>query len=274
MKHQKHTSLVSCLVIITIIILEFSASATAKHHEDDGIEFSYIKGSAKGPSRWGDLKAEWVACKNGHIQSPIQLSSRKVKVSSDLGDLNKTYHPQNASILNRGRDITVTWEGDAGSIQVNGTHFSLQQTHWHRPSEHTINGKRYDLELHMVHGYTDANGNNKTAVIAVLYKFGAPDTFLSKYIKSVGEVGEHRSLGVMDPSEIKMGGKMYYRYIGSLTAPPCTEGVIWNIYTKIRTVSREQVKLLHDAVPYYAKRNDRPLQPLNKREIQLYVPKH
>ncbi|TKY62104.1 Alpha carbonic anhydrase 4 [Spatholobus suberectus] len=183
------------------------------------------------------------------MQSPVDLSTNRVEmILLNLGGLKYwTYKPQHAIVLNRGHDVAVNWEGDAGSIDISGTPFFLQQAHWHWPSEHTINGRRYDLELHLVHVSPQPDGTNKTAVVGILYKYGSPDPFLSK--------DEEKSVGVIDPSEIMMGSKMYYRYMGSLTAPPCTEGIIWTVDEK------------------YAKRNARPLQPLNQREIQLYVPK-
>ncbi|XP_028777161.1 alpha carbonic anhydrase 7-like [Neltuma alba] len=274
MKRQTRT-FIPCLLMLATILLQYSASTKVDHE----VEFSYIEGSAKGPSRWGDLKPEWATCKHGTIQSPIDLLSRRVKVvSAGSEGLNKAYKPAAASILNRGHDVTVNWEADAGSITINGTHFLLQGAHWHWPSEHLINGKRFDLELHMVHQFTQPDGTNKTAVVTVLYKLGRPDPFLSKleeYIKAIGEEGEEKSLGVIDPSEIEVGrDHLYYRYIGSLTAPPCTEGVIWTISNKIRTFSRKQLNLLVNSVQYYAKRNARPLQPLNNREVQFYVPSY
>ncbi|RHN48543.1 putative carbonic anhydrase [Medicago truncatula] len=212
------------------------------------------------------------------MQSPIDLSSDRVSVMiPEFGDLKRNYKPQHATISNRGHDVAVTWEGDVGYIDINGTHYFLQQSHWHWPSEHTINGRRYDLELHMVHVSTQPDGTNKTAVVGVLYKYGSPDPFLSKlvnYIIEVPDEEEEKSIGVIDPSKIFKSAKMYYRYMGSLTAPPCTEGIIWTINNKIRTVSRGQVKLLKNSVlKYYAKRNARPVQILNQREIELYDPK-
>ncbi|XP_059428580.1 carbonic anhydrase Nec1-like [Corylus avellana] len=170
----------------------------------------------------------------------------------------------------------VHWIGDhAGSIQINGTDYFLKQGHWHSPSEHSINGRRYDLELHMVHETLNPGVKN-IAVVGLLYKIGPPDSFLSKLMRNVHSMidkEDHRKMGMIDPAEIKMGGKTYYRYIGSLTIPPCTEGVIWTINKKISTVSREQVKLLREAVHDYAERNARPFQQLNHREIQLFGPK-
>lgn len=260
------------LLILLAIILHSTSWISAQEVEDES-EFDYIKGSEKGPSHWGELKKEWETCKSGTMQSPIDLSSHRVRVVPQLGDLKKYYKPQNATIKNRGHDIELKWEGDAGSININGTKFFLHQCHWHSPSEHTINGRRYDLEVHMVHESKSANGKKKIAVVGLLYKVGGPDPLLnklSKFIKSMVNEESEKNIGVIDPSEIKLGGKKYYRYLGSLTVPPCTEGVIWTINKKIRSVSKSQIKLLREAVHDHAERNSRPIQPLNRRGIQLY----
>ncbi|XP_037494897.1 bifunctional monodehydroascorbate reductase and carbonic anhydrase nectarin-3 [Jatropha curcas] len=129
------------------------------------------------------------------------------------------------------------------------------------------------MELHMVHLSNDPNVKNNITVIGQLYKIGHPDAFLSKLLRDIKGMTDHkqeRSKGMIDPNDIKMNGKKYYRYLGSLTVPPCTEGVIWTINKKIRTVSKDQVKALREAVHDYAEKNARPVQPINKREIKLY----
>ncbi|KAI4300343.1 hypothetical protein L6164_033732 [Bauhinia variegata] len=272
MKHRSRATSIpipSLLILVTILL-----HSRAQEVEDER-EFDYSRGSEKGPLHWGELKKEWAVCKNGEMQSPIDLSSRRVKLISRLGELKKSYESCNATIHNRGHDIALKWEGDAGSVQISGTDFFLNQSHWHSPSEHTINGRRYDLELHMVHQSKSPDGKSRIAVVGIMYKIGRPDPFLSKlaeHIKPMADKEEQKGMGVLDPSEIKMGGKKYYRYIGSLTVPPCTEGVIWTINKKIRTVSRGQVELLREAVHDYAERNARPLQPLHQRQIYLYGP--
>lgn len=142
---------------------------------EDEREFDYIEGSEKGPRHWGELKKEWEACNNGDLQSPIDLSSQRVKIIPKLGELKRSYNPCNATVKNRGHDISVRnstdsfsvhqwlyyliclslflclmwlwmqvyWVGKPGSIQVNGVVYDLQQSHWHSPSEHSINGRRY-----------------------------------------------------------------------------------------------------------------------------------
>ncbi|KAJ4843731.1 hypothetical protein Tsubulata_044880 [Turnera subulata] len=236
-----------------------------------------MEGSEKGPAYWGDLKEEWAACKSGGLQSPIDMSSQRVKVIRNPGKLKKNYKPGNATIKNRGHDIMVKWEENkAGSMKMNGTEYFLQQSHWHSPSEHTINGRRYDLELHMVHASHEPDVENKILVIAVLYKIGKPDAFLSKFVRdmvSIADSDTERPVGCIDPSEIiETNGRKYYRYMGSLTTPPCSEGVIWTIKKKIRTVSRNQIRALREAVHDYAEKNARPKQAHNRREIHLYNP--
>ncbi|KAF3661131.1 Alpha carbonic anhydrase 7 [Capsicum annuum] len=153
---------------------------TPEDHDDeveDQVEFSYKEGSKKGPSKWGELHKEWKTCKIGKMQSPIDISSCGIKKKRKLGH-KKLYKPSNSTLRNRGHDISLHWHGDAGSILMNGTKYPLLQIHWHSPSEHTINGRRYALELHMVHHNTDEKLENKIVVNAVLYKFGRPDTLL------------------------------------------------------------------------------------------------
>ncbi|KAI9077860.1 hypothetical protein K1719_040206 [Acacia pycnantha] len=133
--------------------------------------------------------------------------------------------------------------------------------------------KRLDLELHMVHE-TDAG---EIAVIGILYKIGTPDAFLSSLrdeLKAISDEDKKEvNAGIVDPGMIKPTGLRYYRYMGSLTTPPCTENVAWTILAEVRTVSKEQVKLLRDAVDDDSEVNARPLLPINNRLVQLYQPK-
>ncbi|KAF8038167.1 hypothetical protein BT93_B0895 [Corymbia citriodora subsp. variegata] len=276
MKKQSKPILFSAFSLFFLLALGSATASYMAVEVEDEREFDYIAGSEKGPMHWGELKEEWEACKKGKMQSPIDLSNQRVKVMPKLRDIQRSYKPSNTTLKNRGHDISLQWDmGNAGSIKINGTEYFLQQCHWHSPSEHTINGRSYALELHMIHVSTDPDVENSIAVVGLLYKTGAPDAFLSKLMGNVrsliGEEGE-RKMGIIDPREIEMGGKNYLRYMGSLTTPPCTEGVIWTINKKIGTVSKDQIKLLREAVHDYAEKNARPVQQLYKREIHLYLP--
>ncbi|MBA0677381.1 hypothetical protein Goari_018794 [Gossypium aridum] len=127
----------------------------------------------------------------------------------------------------------------------------------------------------MVHKAADPNVKSGLAVSALLYEHGSPNDFLCKLISNVTDMTDkvqERSMGVIDPNLIEIDGVEYYRYIGSLTVPPCTEGVIWIINKKIGTVSKEQVHAIREAVHDYAEQNARPVQTLNEREMELHSP--
>ncbi|KAL0338512.1 UNVERIFIED_CONTAM: Alpha carbonic anhydrase 7 [Sesamum angustifolium] len=261
--------------IIVAFFVFFGTKSINAQEVDDESEFNYDENSAKGPINWGKIKEEWGACNTGIMQSPIDISrDRMVRIISHPQTTN--YRPANALLKNRGHDIQIEWLDDAGSLCINGTQYSLRYAHWHSPSEHTYNGKRYALELHLVHKATDPAVENKIAVIGVFYKTGQPDPFLSKLMTNITSMArkkdDERSLGLVDPKEIQICSKRYYRYMGSLTVPPCTEGVIWTIKEKVKTVSMEQLELLRKAVHDYAEHNARPLQPHNGRHIHLYGP--
>ncbi|VVA30269.1 PREDICTED: alpha carbonic anhydrase [Prunus dulcis] len=236
----------------------------------DETKFTYIEGTGKGPKKWGQIDPHWKVCDNGKLQSPIDLLDQRVQVFPNLGKLKRDYKPAPATVKNRGHDVTVRWKGDAGKININGTDFGLLQCHWHSPSEHTFNGSRYALELHVIH----LSSTHKIAVIGIVYKYGRPDPFLSKLLHHIKSVGTKEvDIGMINSGDIKFGSRKYYRYIGSLTVPPCTEGVIWTIVKKVRTVSREQVRALREAVHDGFEANARPTQQLDGRPVLLYTPR-
>ncbi|CAL5356522.1 unnamed protein product [Camellia sinensis] len=275
----------------------FSICNAFESEVEDETPFTYVEGTGKGPRKWGKVNPHWKSCGNGKLQSPIDVVDQRVKVFPNLGKLKKDYKPAPATLKNRGHDIAcvmvvhnhlmlllrkliapsnksrnattrVEWKGDAGKININGTHYKLLQCHWHSPSEHTFNGTRYHLELHIVH----LSSCGTTAVVGIVYKYGQPDPFLAKLINHIKSTDKERDLGIVNPGDIKFGSRKYYRYIGSLTVPPCTEGVIWTIVKKVRTVSRDQVQALRDAVHDGFEANARPIQQLDGRTIFLYNP--
>ncbi|CAI9105040.1 OLC1v1003872C1 [Oldenlandia corymbosa var. corymbosa] len=255
----------------SLIILVLLASHQLRAHEVDvESEFSYDEEDNLGPGNWGKIKPEWSLCSNGTMQSPIDLMNERVDVVSNLGQLHRDYKPSNTTLTNRGHDMMLSWVGDAGHIHINGTLYPLRQTHWHSPSEHSINGKRYDLEVHMVHQTPE----EKIAVIGIIYKIGRPDPFLPMIendMKALAHTTDlEKAVGILDPKQIKLGSRKYYRYIGSLTTPPCHQNVIWTIGKKVRTVSRHQLKMIREAA--HERTNARPIQPLNQRRVKMYRP--
>ncbi|CAN8320221.1 unnamed protein product [Cochlearia groenlandica] len=268
-------SSIQCILFIlfTIIATIISCSNAQREVEDES-EFSYDGNGENGPEKWGKLKPEWKMCGKGEMQSPIDLMDKRVRIVTQLGRLTRDYKPTNATLRNRGHDMMVRFEEGSGSIKISGIEYQLLQLHWHSPSEHTINGRRFALELHMVH----ESINGSMAVVTVLYKIGRPDSFLSllenKLMAITDQNQAEKNIGMIDPKEIKIGSRKYYRYIGSLTIPPCTQNVTWTIVKKVRTVTKNQVNLLRVAVHDDSNTNARPVQPINKRVVNLYRPKY
>ncbi|EOA27729.1 hypothetical protein CARUB_v10023883mg [Capsella rubella] len=239
------------LVLTSFVTTVSCLSATTDSREvENEREFSYEQNKENGPSKWGKIKPEWAMCGKGDLQSPIDLTNKRVTIVTHFQKLTKDYKPCNATLINRGHDMMLRFEGEGpGSFMVNGTdEYKLLQLHWHSPSEHTINGRRFALELHLVH----ENINGSLAVVTVLYKIGRPDSFLRSLEKKLSVITDQseakKNVEMIDPKSIKIGSRKYYRYLGSLTTPPCTQNVIWTIVRKVRTVTRNQVRLLRVAV--------------------------
>ncbi|XP_021774590.1 alpha carbonic anhydrase 7-like [Chenopodium quinoa] len=257
------------LKFFLVLLLSHATSIIAQEVEDES-EFNYIPGDKRGPENWGNIKEEWAKCNTGKKQSPIFIYPQLPERIPESERILRFYQPGRTTLKNRGHDVKLDWTNGGGRIRINGTDYILQQCHWHSPSEHAINGRRYALEAHFVHQSLD----NKIAVIGFLYDFGNPDPFLSSIEEELSLISDNSldeiMAGTVHPSEVQMEGSSYYRYMGSLTTPPCDEGIIWTIETKLGTVSKDQVKLLRDAVNDNARENARPLQPLNGRRVRLF----
>ncbi|KAL0555444.1 hypothetical protein IC582_009389 [Cucumis melo] len=264
LKKQTHLLILAMFCMVWLSLL----SKTVKGDE----KFNYDPCSKKGPKYWGELKKEWEICKKGKIQSPIALSKWTADYYYEaFSDLTIDHIPAKAYLNNDGHEIIVDWStGNAGSIKINNMDYQLQNFHWHHPSEHTLDGKTYPLELHMVHMNI---ATNDKAVVGVVFEYGRPDPFISLIEKDIKDLdsGDKKYLEKMDPRIAMVDGiRKYFRYIGSLTTPPCTEGVIWSVMEKVQTVSPDQVKILKDAVK--EEKNARPLQKVNGREVFYFDP--
>ncbi|XP_078179641.1 alpha carbonic anhydrase 7-like [Carex rostrata] len=201
-----------------LVSLVFSIHLASSKKVEDEHEFSYKSGAENGPEHWGEINVNWTKCGTGHQQSPIDLLNERVQVNPYLGRLHRSYQPANAIMKNHGHDVELKWLEDAGIIQIDENNYHLIRLYWHTPSEHTINGRRFAMEMHMVHQTQDGK---KIAVIGFLYKYGRPDPLVNElepYIKENGnKTNEEESAGIVDPRKINPGSRKYYRYMGSLT---------------------------------------------------------
>ncbi|MFQ5487417.1 MAG: carbonic anhydrase family protein [Gammaproteobacteria bacterium] len=232
------------------------AKAAKTHH--GAVHWSYEGPGA--PHYWGDLKAEFATCKSGRSQSPIDISATVV---TELPTIQVNYSDTALNIVNNGHAIQANYQ--SGSfINVGGKRFNLLQFHFHSPSEHTIGGKAYPMVAHLVHQADDG----QLGVIGVMIKEGQPNPLMEQLWAHLPETAgtsvtlEGESINV---SDLLPRDHSYFNYSGSLTTPPCTEGVQWMVLAAPVEASAEQIARFRALYPNDA----RPVQAVNGRTIRL-----
>ncbi len=248
------------ILISAILLASCTNTGTTQHsvqntHNKDKSHWDYQ--GENGPLNWAKITPEYNAC-SGKNQSPINLTGF---IESKLKPIKFHYKKGGNSIINNGHTIQVNY--NKGSyINVDGIKFNLAQFHFHAPSENNINGKSYPLEAHLVH--IDKNGN--LAVVAVMFKEGRENKALAKaWSKMPQHAGDKHSFEYfVNVNKILPRNHAYYRFNGSLTTPPCTEGVRWLVMKNPITASKAQIKEFEHILHHP---NNRPLQPVNARVI-------
>ncbi|MDP3743655.1 MAG: carbonic anhydrase family protein [Methylotenera sp.] len=211
-----------------------------------------------GPENWGKLKPEFVTCDTGLNQSPINIEDT---VDASLKPLKLLQKFPMKDIVNNGHTVQANFK--VGNIlAIDNMSFQLKQVHFHAPSENTIKGKSFPLEAHFVHA--DAKGN--LSVIGVMFKEGEPNAGLDKLWKQIpSDIDKPVTLkSRVLASEMIPANRDYYRFSGSLTTPPCSEGVRWLLIKTPMTASKKQIEVFESVLKHH---NNRPVQPLNGRLI-------
>ncbi|MFC9897082.1 carbonic anhydrase [Nocardia sp. NPDC127579] len=216
----------------------------------------------EGPEHWADLDTDFATCRAGHAQSPIDLPETAETQPADHIDID--YRPVSAAtLINNGHAVQVNVPANSGNrIIVDGASFALTQYHFHLPSEHTVAGSGTAMELHLVH--TDHTG--RFAVLAVLLRAQDAPTALSAVLANApAKPGTTRTVGTIDPRALLPDDLAQFRYEGSLTTPPCTEGVAWIVLRQPGAVSTADVERYRTLFPH----SNRPTQPRHDRPIIL-----
>jgi carbonic anhydrase len=223
----------------------------------------------QGPGYWAGLSPGFSACGDGRHQSPIDLigavPTEGKRIARVFGEtfLSVDSRARVMDLIDNGHTIQVSSDAEM-SLDVDGTHYELVQYHFHAPSEHTIDGRHSPMEVHFVHESADG----QLAVAGVLIEEGEAAAFLEPVIAGLpsDEGGERHLEGLkLDTDSLNPLPDAYYRYDGSLTTPPCSEGVRWFISKEYYTASPEQI----GAIASHLHKNNRPVQPLNDRELAL-----
>ncbi len=227
--------------------------AVVQHH---AVHWSY-EGEGS-PANWGKLKPEYKLCATGQRQSPIDIRDG---IGVDLEPIQFNYLPTHFNIVDNGHSVQVN-VGKGSTMTIMGRTYEFVQFHFHRPSEERVNGKSFDMVIHLVH--RDSEGN--LAVIAVLLEQGSENPLIQTLWNNLPlEEDLYVTPSVaIDLNNLLPENRQYYTYMGSLTTPPCTEDVLWMVFKQPLKISPEQIAIFARLYPY----NARPVQPTNDRLIK------
>ena len=233
-------------------------TAAATHGSGSGGHPHWGYAGNEGPEHWGELDSAFKTCAQGQYQTPIDIHDA---VEADLPPLTIDYKTRGLNIVHNGHTIQVN-VAPGSTLTLDGRVYELKQFHFHTPSENDIDEEVFAMEAHLVHA--DAQGH--LAVLAVLFRLGEEDPAIARIWQESPEEARTRwSLPYpVDPKDLLPQSLDYYAFTGSLTTPPCTEGVSWIVLKQARTVSPQEVAFLEHALHGH---NNRPVQPLHARVI-------
>lgn len=240
--------------LILIASSAFVVMLAQERHTKHNWDYSEETGS----THWGDLSPEFEKCKVGHHQSPIDI--RKPR-KADLPLIQFSYKSSPLDIVDNGHTVMVNY-APGSFISVGKQKYELKQFHFHIPSEETVDGKRFDMSVHLVHA--DEQGN--LAVVAVLLQEGEDNPLIRELWNDLPKQKEEEQFLErieIDASHILPADRGYYTFSGSLTTPPCSEDVTWFVLKKPVMVSTAEIKQFSLAYRH----NARPPQPLNDRVV-------
>ena len=211
-----------------------------------------------GPEHWGSLKPEFKACGYGTMQSPIDVRSSS---TAAMTGIHFDYRIVPLTILNNGHTVQVNVE-KGSSITVGGKHYELLQFHFHTPSEHVVDRRHFPLEMHLVHKGADG----KLAVVGVFMQAGTDNVALQEIWNHLpGHKAAPAKIAnvAINPRDLLPTERKYIRYMGSLTTPPCSEGVNWYVMQQPVTVGIGQIQAVTNIMGW----NARPTQDRSNRLV-------
>ncbi len=224
-------------------------------------------GEDDGPASWAALSSDYATCASGREQSPIDIAAITTDDQVRLGTnyqpatLKIIRHEHVADLIDNGHTIQVNYD-EGSNLQLGAVNYELKQYHFHAPSEHTIEGRHFSMEMHLVH----QSAAGELAVLGVLIEQGNHNpAFEPVWANLPGEVGKevhHEHLAV-NVDDLLPADHNTYRYRGSLTTPPCSEGVSWFVAVQPIKLSADQIA----AFTSIFSGNNRPIQPLNDRTV-------
>jgi carbonic anhydrase len=239
------------IVLLLLALVAFAGNAST----EEDVHWTYS--GEHGPEHWGELSKAFATCSEGKSQSPIDIID---PIDRGLDPIVLSYRGSTTAAVNNGHTLQID-VGRDNTLEVDGKTFKLLQFHLHSPSEHRIEGELFAMEAHFVH----QNDRGELAVVAILFRMGDR----SRAMATIGAAAPEKA-GTSKPLdtpianlEIVPENTAHYRYNGSLTTPPCTEGVLWLVVKAVGSVSKEQVANFVRIIGEDA----RGPQPLNGRQV-------
>jgi carbonic anhydrase len=215
-----------------------------------------------GPNKWASIDPSFSKCADGTEQSPIDIELADVKLDKTLEDIKINYKPTTFTVMNNGHTIQANDASGSNSIVLDGVEYKLVQMHFHKPSEHQINGQNFDMEGHLVH----KNSAGKLAVLGFIIKVGNENKELAEMWSKLPPKETEADITLdksVDLANLLPKEKKSFRYSGSLTTPTCSEGVKWVVMEQAIEMSKGQIDAFGSIFPH----NKRPVQPLNNRQV-------
>lgn len=244
--------------VLVVAFLAPGVSAAGDHGAagSHGAHWGY--GIQNGPQHWGEMEKGFESCKLGKLQTPIDIkTAKKAKKPALIFD----YKSVPLTVVDNGHTLQAKMP-PGSTLRVGDAKYELVQFHFHKPSEEKLQGKAAAMDVHLVH----KNAEGKLAVVGVLLDPGTTNPVLEAVLQAApkGE-GESSPKGVtVDPSKLLPAKRTYYTFTGSLTTPPCTEGVTWFVFKNPTQIGKDQVALFAKRYP----NNARPVQPVNGRVVE------
>lgn len=221
---------------------------------------SWSYGGTENPTQWGELSPDFVRCEVGKDQSPIDIVST---VKGKPTQLVFNYKPTPLVVVNTGHTIQANY-ASGSTVTIDGKEYALLQFHFHTPSEHTFGGKAAAMELHLVH----RNAAGQLAVVGIMIEEGAANPVIDQIWQNIPSSGKTNTVAdrSIDASNFLPKRQAYFSYTGSLTTPPCSEGVSWNLLVEPITASEAQIEVFQK----FYQMDARPIQPINGRVIESH----
>ena len=247
-------SLIGAICLISTLTFGGERSLAEKDEPD------WEYGGASNPTHWHKLAPEFESCKLGRDQSPINIDSYQ---EGEPAKIEFNYQPTTAEVVDNGRTIQVNYE-PGSTMKIGNEIYELKQFHFHTPSEHRIDDEASAMEAHFVH----QNAVGQLAVVGIMMNPGAENPVIASIWDAIGDRNKQQDSGEvsLNAANLLPNDRTYWSYTGSLTTPPCSEEVSWNLLSEPIELSPEQIATFESIYPY----NARPIEPLNDRSVKFH----